>query len=1649
MTVSSETSDGELLLVEAIMSGLINNVQASASGNAVSSVQTSPAIVLNMTVSPNPAEEGGQLYYALTVSNTSDLVLQNVDLQALLPDYINQVVDSDMVSGGGTCRIGYCDDGEVVTWSLGDLSPGEVRTVHMTPQLYSAIPDGTILRSEATASYSGGSATTVRDVMVKDSPPLSLSITEDVDPVSPGGLVKYNIRIRNRSALDLISGQLVVTLPEETIFDSASDGGTPVGNEIDWGIGGIAAGGEINRRFSLTVSSETSDGELLLVEAIMSGLINNVQASASGNAVSSVQTSPAIVLNMTVSPNPAEEGGQLYYALTVSNTSDLVLQNVDLQALLPDYINQVVDGDMVSGGGTCRIGYCDDGEVVTWSLGDLSPGEVRTVHMTPQLYSAIPDGTILRSEATASYSGGSATTVRDVLVKDAPPLSLSITESADPVSPGGLVTYNIRIRNRSALDLISGQLVVTLPEETIFDSASDGGTPVGNEIDWGIGGIAAGGEINRRFSLTVSSETSDGELLLVEAIMSGLINNVQASASGNAVSSVQTSPAIVLNMTVSPNPAEEGGQLYYALTVSNTSDLVLQNVDLQALLPDYINQVVDGDMVSGGGTCRIGYCDDGEVVTWSLGDLSPGEVRTVHMTPQLYSAIPDGTILRSEATASYSGGSATTVRDVMVKDSPPLSLSITEDVDPVSPGGLVKYNIRIRNRSALDLISGQLVVTVPEGVRPISGGGLLAGKEVHWTINEITSSNEVDFELICQIGEEVVEGTILFSEAVATGIVNNVHVGASGNAISTVKEFADISLQMTAWPYSIQQNEAITYTLKIQNVSDLVLQAVDLQALLPDYINQMVDDDMVSGGGTCRIGYCDDGEVVTWSLGDIAPGEVRTVHMTPQLYSTIPDGTILRSEATASYSGGSATAVRDIIVGGNLIVVPADSFSLILPLKGYSSQTIPISSVFDHAMTSSYAKDTIVTSYTQETGDSNMQAPGCDCYDKSNGQPFNVNGYYTGDSSCGGENYLCYDGHPGTDFPVIGGTPVYAAADGVAHIPTTFPGINDAQSYNTVEIDHLNGYKTYYLHLQSRNVIDGQQVYKGQTVIGYSGNVAPEPVGYHLHFEVQLNGVPVDPYGWLGAGSDPYLVESNINLWNDATHVNVQDRPEQSISDTVVGVDKKAVVVTHGYLSDVEGWILDDIGENGLADKICKNLGATIIKYTDYAEKMTLRCTTDEWHVYAYDWRKKAATKNILLLPDPILAYTEAFDQGEHLGEILSQKGYSHIHMLAHSAGANLINTAKTYLKIADPDVNIHLSFFDAYDPFAQLRCGEQISNYGQGADYVDNYFDSRTLDTLFIGKLDGTKLNMPYAYNIDVTKWDRRDEPLPPAAVLFRHEWPYLYYKDLTFLPMTYDLGYQLSLENGTNYPPVGRDHGTKCILSDWTPDGQTECESIQSVCSSTPVSEDAKTIGDSDVVINQVSSSVFGIVDLFQDPMGLIEYWFLDTSSTTDNYISNTSLILESAPDEASTSSTWSKIDLDLTIPVDSLGLNFQFLSADGAEGYVTIFFDGNVVGRIDERTTPLGIQQSPRFALGDITSGLHTLSIRVDSFTTVPSAIKLTNIMLYKRISPDLSHAILALQALTGNNQDLGPLVDINGDEKVGLAEVIEILRVNSTQ
>lgn len=98
--------------------------------------------------------------------------------------------------------------------------------------------------------------------------------------------------------------------------------------------------------------------------------------------------------------------------------------------------------------------------------------------------------------------------------------------------------------------------------------------------------------------------------------------------------------------------------------------------------------------------------------------------------------------------------------------------------------------------------------------------------------------------------------------------------------------------------------------------------------------------------------------------------------------------------------------------------------------------------------------------------------------------------------------------HTGIDIGVSYGTPIHAAAAG----QVIYAGWMDGYG-NLVFIDHGRGISTGYAHQSSIAVSNGQSVAQGQ-VIGYVGCTG-HCFGPHLHFEVRVNGSPVDPLGYL------------------------------------------------------------------------------------------------------------------------------------------------------------------------------------------------------------------------------------------------------------------------------------------------------------------------------------------------------------------------------------------------------------------------------------------------------------------------------------------------------------------------------------------------------
>lgn len=99
-------------------------------------------------------------------------------------------------------------------------------------------------------------------------------------------------------------------------------------------------------------------------------------------------------------------------------------------------------------------------------------------------------------------------------------------------------------------------------------------------------------------------------------------------------------------------------------------------------------------------------------------------------------------------------------------------------------------------------------------------------------------------------------------------------------------------------------------------------------------------------------------------------------------------------------------------------------------------------------------------------------------------------------------------GHKGNDYAAPTGTPTYAAADGVV----TIAGYSSSAG-NWVVIDHGDGLVTKYMHHSKLCVTAGEHVKKGQQIgeVGTTG----QSTGPHLHFQVEVNGVPVNPDDYL------------------------------------------------------------------------------------------------------------------------------------------------------------------------------------------------------------------------------------------------------------------------------------------------------------------------------------------------------------------------------------------------------------------------------------------------------------------------------------------------------------------------------------------------------
>lgn len=353
-------------------------------------------------------------------------------------------------------------------------------------------------------------------------------------------------------------------------------------------------------------------------------------------------------------------------------------------------------------------------------------------------------------------------------------------------------------------------------------------------------------------------------------------------------------------------------------------------------------------------------------------------------------------------------------------------------------------------------------------------------------------------------------------------------------------------------------------------------------------------------------------------------------------------------------------------------------------------------------------------------------------------------------------------------------------------------------------------------------------------------------------------------------------------------------------------------------------------------------------------QALAQRGIAGEWDVVAYDWSSGAASG------DPVVAADNATQIGGSLGKRLKQSQYQEFHLIAHSAGAWMINAMADELKTAGKTVRV--TFLDAFVPWKYVG----RDKLGASADYAEQYMDTRAakynttiaplLNPLWANGRIGVSLGQ--AFNADVTQLDPEyPNGLNPANVLEWHAWPHEFYRS-----------------------SIGRGYGL---------DMSPELGSVPG--HSTPEFERGKTVTFRGTA---VPSPTAGSTPAYFRREGAI----IDFGNTSYQFGDPTgSQMLGSRLFFSTHSPNWFAALVPVTDLVNTVEFDLQFKSVSDAEGLLSIYWDGTLIGNIDERFVLADLQHYTFDLPGTFAPNSYTLAFRLDPFTDVTSSVQIEAVSL----------------------------------------------------
>lgn len=824
--------------------------------NAVESVATvRPAV--DLAVSSEVATVSllqQELRWVLAVTNRGPSLATAVKLMDILPANVN-LLRVETSQGTSTNADG------TVTCQLGELASGGGATVVLVVVPAEIGPVTNVATVASAESDLNGIDNTVAFVTIIV-PAVDLAVAQEVspDPVLAGNNVAYSIALTNFGPSAASGVRLADVLPEGVSVvavvasqgTSTNEAGTVVCELGQLGVGGTA---------TVTLTAATSQvGSLTNTVTVSSEEVDIALANNTVTRVSQARESADVGLAVETEPLLPLVGQPLTWIFNVTNRGPNTATFAVLENPLPPWASFVsVAASQGSSTNTAGLIRCE--------LGDLAAGAgaAVTVVVIPTVAGSVTNALTL---TTAEVDPNPADNRAEIVVEIRPVADLGVaqTVSPNPASIGQEFTYALTVTNSGPNAATAVRLENALPAGVDFISVNSdqgGCTNVDGVV------LCELGDLNAGAAALVTIVARTGQPGLATNTVTVVAAEADAQTGNNTstvVHRIKLDADLSLGLTATPNPVLLGGNLSYALSVTNRGPNAATRTRLENRLPEGVHLVSaeasQGSLTNIGGT-----------ITVEFGELAVGATVTLAVvaTPTVDGQVTNtATVMADEIDSNTMDNTA----EIVVTVERAVDLQVTQEVLP-QPGLLgqpLTFSLTVTNRGPGLATGVQLRDRLGEGLA-------LIAEELSVGI----STNE-DGTLVFDLGDlpsgagaTVVVVTTPTRVGLVTNVVeaiaNETELNADDNTIAsvvTVDPAMDLSISLEVTPDPATPGQQITYVLTYTNSGPSLAAGVSLDNVLPDGV-ELLSIQTPQGSGTNVNG------IIRFDVGELAAGAGGTV----------------------------------------------------------------------------------------------------------------------------------------------------------------------------------------------------------------------------------------------------------------------------------------------------------------------------------------------------------------------------------------------------------------------------------------------------------------------------------------------------------------------------------------------------------------------------------------------------------------------------------------------------------------------------------------------------------------------------------------------------------------------------------------------------